>query len=628
MFERTSLRQSMVGLASPTDVTTISQDERPTVKIVVRKPARNPFLLAAEVLLVLAILVATGLVHGIGMFKYPFYLGDEGIYMAQAWSVLTEGRFDPYTYTYGHAPLGWVQISVWAWLIGGFRTFGTAIETGRVMMLIFQIASTFLVYRIARIVSRNPLVATAACLLFAFSPYAIYLHRRVLLDNIITFWMLLSVLFLLAKRLTLNHVWLSAVMLGIAVLSKENAILLMPALAYLVFCRADKSNRWFATIGWLAVAGALVSMYVLYAMIKGELFPPGTLLGGTNDHVSLLASAGWQAGRERDGGLFDLGSKFWNMAFNWGRADPFFVIGGIVFAFISILLIRKHRVVGILGLCTILLWLFIVRGSLVLDFYLAPELPFMALNIALVFGVVADSLKSLILNFRLSSIKEALQPHSIAQRLQATFSFRKSRGSNAGVLALENPGYIVRRPKVGFFKSFTANLLFTALQVSMIGFTLLGIQAAFKSPAQGFLQNPGILWQGTDAVTSQREAILWTQTHIPRCSSVIIDPYMYTDLHELPGGKGGYQYAENYWQTELDPAIKTKLFKNDWRNIDYIVATPGLMFDTGLYKLQLVEAALQHASPIATFKAQYWQITIYQVRTGSLKAGFGCSGTK
>ena len=49
--------------------------------------------------------VLSGLITlGYHLFSYPLYDTDEGIYMERAWSVITEGTLNPYTYIYDHAP--------------------------------------------------------------------------------------------------------------------------------------------------------------------------------------------------------------------------------------------------------------------------------------------------------------------------------------------------------------------------------------------------------------------------------------------------------------------------------------------------------------------------------------------
>ncbi len=532
------------------------------------------FVQYREELWIMAILLVAALAHGINMFNYPTYLGDEGIYTSQAWAVAKEGRLAPYTYDYDHAPLGWIQLAVWVMLSGGFHTFGMTINSGRVLMLIMQVGSTFLLYRIARSISHSVTVASLACLLFALSPYAIYLHRRVLLDNITTFWMLLSIMLLLSGRFSLKRVWLSAAALGISILSKENTSFLVPVLIYLVFLLADESHRWFATIGWTAIVCSIASMYILMAVLRGELFPAGTLLGGTRPHVSLIYSLLWQLGRAKDGGLFDFSSKFWHMAPIWVQAEPLLVIVGSLFAFISAFLLasRHQKLVGVMGVATLSLGVFLVRGGITLEFYLAPLLPLLVLNVTLVLGLAADNAKT----------------------------FLKKHGS----LGLIGAG---------------------SVQMIVVGLCLAGIVADFSSPDPGFRSDPLLLWKTSLAVVAQREAMDWISKNVPSCSSILIDPYLWTDLHAVPNKTDGYRLAYSYWQVELDPAIRDGVFHNDWRNVDYVVDTPSFLSDTYANRLQLVEEALAHSTVIALFDARGWPIEIRQENNGKVKRGQECS---
>ena len=95
-----------------------------------------------EVFWLLALVLISALVHGINMQMVPYFENDEGTYMSQAWAVLREGKLAPYTYWYDHAPGGWLVIALWAALTGGFHTFGQTNESGRVLMLLLQAAST------------------------------------------------------------------------------------------------------------------------------------------------------------------------------------------------------------------------------------------------------------------------------------------------------------------------------------------------------------------------------------------------------------------------------------------------------------------------------------------------------
>ncbi len=87
---------------------------------------------------------------GFNMAKFPNYELDEGTYMGSAWSMFNEGKLSYYTYTYDHPVFGWFQVGAWAELVGGFLAFGTAIDTGRVLMLLVAVASTFLIFKTLR----------------------------------------------------------------------------------------------------------------------------------------------------------------------------------------------------------------------------------------------------------------------------------------------------------------------------------------------------------------------------------------------------------------------------------------------------------------------------------------------
>ena len=145
----------------------------------------------------------------------------------------------------------------------------------------------------------------------------LYYHRRILLDNIATFWLLVSVFFLvgLAGRAHLSpgRLTLSALALGLAILSKEVVAVFALPLALLAGWCLD-GWRWRPAVGWLAVVGTIAALYPLLALGRGELAPEGVPLVGTASGISLIGTLGEQAGRDRDGGLLQAGSHFWETA--------------------------------------------------------------------------------------------------------------------------------------------------------------------------------------------------------------------------------------------------------------------------------------------------------------------------
>jgi oligopeptide/dipeptide ABC transporter ATP-binding protein len=524
-----------------------------------------------EALWVAGIALVAALAHGINMFNYPVYLGDEGIYTAQAWAVMKEAKLDPFTYTYGHAPAGWILLAAWAVLTGGFHTFGTTIDSGRVLMLILQVGATCMLYHIARRISHSITVASAACLLFALSPYGIYSHREVLLDNIATFWMLLSIMLLVSRRLSLSRVWLSAVSLGLSILSKENTMFIVPALTYLVFYRTHRSHRWFATVGWPMVVVSLVSLYMLMATIKGELFPTGTLLGGTHPHVSLLSSLQWQTNREKDRGLMDFNSKFWQATRFWVQADPLVVAGGSFCAFLAVLAIKRQRLVGVMGAATLSLWIFLARGSVILDFYLVPPLPLSALSVALVLGLAANSVTT-------------------------------------------------------FFKRYSglSPIVTRSMQIAVVAPCLAGLAIAYSSPALGLKNDPLLLWKSWQEGAAVREAVTWAKENIPSCSKIIVDPIMWTDLRDRQNMNNDFRFVYTHWEAATDPAIRDVVFQGNWRNVDYEIVTPGTMFDMRANRLRLVQDVWAHSTVIARFDQKRWPIKIGRVNSGKARPSHTC----
>ncbi len=112
--------------------------------------------------------------------------------MGSAWAMFEQGKLYYYTYTYDHPFLGWLQIGAFSELVGGVMTFGTSVNTGRVLMLIIAVFSTLLVFLIVHRATGRAAAALFAAVIFAVSPLGVLLHRQVWLDNIATLWLLVS----------------------------------------------------------------------------------------------------------------------------------------------------------------------------------------------------------------------------------------------------------------------------------------------------------------------------------------------------------------------------------------------------------------------------------------------------
>src|SRR5215208_886893 len=184
--------------------------------------------------LILALIIVGMLAHAFNMLNMPAFTfnGDEGIYMGQALAVLRDGQLAPYTYWYDHAPAGWILLAAWMAVSGGPHSFGGVIDSGRVLMLLLHLVMIHRLYRVARACGCGPAPAALAILLFSLSPLAIFYQRPVMLDNMMLFWVLISLDLLLDGQGRLSRVTASGFCFGVALLTKETAIFLLPAMLF------------------------------------------------------------------------------------------------------------------------------------------------------------------------------------------------------------------------------------------------------------------------------------------------------------------------------------------------------------------------------------------------------------
>src|SRR5260221_14596978 len=178
-------------------------------------------------------LVSGLITHGYHLFQYPLYNTDEGIYVERAWAVLREDRLSPQTYFYDHAPGGWIILAMWEFVLPAhFETAGNPVNSGRILMLLLHAASVFFLFEIARKLSGGLLAPVIATFLFNFSPLGIYYQRMVLLDNMMVFWVLLSIYLVLRHDSRIFTSMWSGFACGLSVITKENAIFFAPTIFY------------------------------------------------------------------------------------------------------------------------------------------------------------------------------------------------------------------------------------------------------------------------------------------------------------------------------------------------------------------------------------------------------------
>ncbi|MCX6022033.1 MAG: glycosyltransferase family 39 protein [Chloroflexi bacterium] len=474
----------------------------------------------------LSVMALTLASHAVNLFRYPLYLGDEGIYMQQAWSVLREQQLSPYTYFYDHAPGGWLMLAAWAFLLpGGFGAFDMSVNTGRVLMLALHLSSTLMLFRILRHMSGGLIAPLVGGIVFSLSPLAVYYQRMILLDNQVVFWVLLSIYFLVCHGNRLAPVLASALCFGAGMLTKENTLFFAPVLFYIVMSqfRHHYSSR-FATTGWIMITVMLVSFYPMFALLKGELLPG-------EDHVSLVGTILWQLGR-KGGSIADPNSQFWQ--FFWGKwwfKDQIIIALGAGSVALCLLLgygdRHRYRAHWFGGLLALAFALYLTRGSVVLEFYVVPILPFLAWC--------------------------------------------------AGMSA---EWVIERLPKLLAVPAFGVGL------AALTGGFLLGSHDHYFLPLTPL----------------QQAQLAWVRQNVPPTARMITDDDLWVDLHEPNSAGPVYPNAHSYSKVAGDPAVRDRVFRNDWKNVDYLMMSNKMLEEMQRQGSPLPLLAHQNSQEVARFE--------------------------
>jgi hypothetical protein len=324
---------------------------------------------AASASLLVPVLVLVGAVHAIGMWSFPRWVDDPGTYLSQAWSLQYQHALSPYSYIYDHAPAGWIQLSLWSTLTNGFNRYDSAIGFGNECMLLAKLASCALLFALARRLQYSRWGAAGAVLLFGLCPLELMYSRWTFLDNLVTPWLLPAFVLAASPRRSISAATGAALSFAMATLTKETALVALPALVWTMVQNLDRRNR--AQV--IAVAGfsglLLMAMYPLYALYKGELLErPG--------QNSLLGTAKWQLmERESSGSILDPGSPTTHMVGQWLGIDRWLLLAGLVAIPLALLGRRLRPVVLVL----VIQWLVLVRGGYVPFMHVVNLMPWSAL---------------------------------------------------------------------------------------------------------------------------------------------------------------------------------------------------------------------------------------------------------
>ena len=101
--------------------------------------------------------------------------------------------------------------------------------------------------------------------------------------------------------------------------------------------------------------------------------------------------------------------------------------------------------------------------------------------------------------------------------------------------------------------------------------------------------------------------------HLPAQSRIVMYDSPWVDLRE-PGPDGpAFPDAHSHWKVALDPAIRSGVFQDDWRTVDYLLMTsslPQAFRDTGN---TVADQALQNASLVKRWEADGETIELWKV---------------
>ena len=468
-----------------------------------------------------------GYVQAVNLASWPTLANDdEGTYMARAWAVQT-GRgahhsLANYTYWYDHAPLGWIQLVPWTWLTDAYRAGGEADIAGRRIMVGYALVSTLLVYIIARRLGCSKPVSLAAMALFGLSPVSVdYLHQ-IFLDCIGLPWILAAFALALSPK---RHLWAfaaSGACFAVAVLSKETYLLWAPALVYQVWQRADRRTRAMCLVAFSSVAAALLAVYPLYALLKGELFPG-------RGHVSLIGAIEWQlASRSSSGSAFSAASDAHAKVLGWYHDDRWLVGGGIL-ALIPAAATRRLRPVAAGVLVPAL---YVMHGGYLPAMYVIGVLAFEAL-------IIACSAQTLWRLDPLGRIATALRQSAVTGR----------------VLGLRMRSHVRLSLAISW-----GRLAWRALLLAV----LVPLSAEVV-PAWGTADSATTY----DVNTALFQSEQWVEQHVPKTDPVLVDANVWIDLVDDGAAPSKVVW---FWELSADPDVGRR-YPEGWRQMDYIVVT-------------------------------------------------------
>ena len=589
-----------------------------------------------DLLLVAVLCLVAGWVHAVGMYDSPARFDDEGTYTAYAWAVQNWGELSHYTYWYAHPPIGWMQMSAWTWLTGAFDHAPYAVAAVRELMLVLKIVDVVLIYALTRRLRLGRFAAVLSVLIFALSPLAVYFTRTALLDNIVTPWLLGAFLLAASPRRSVAAAAGSATCMAVAVLSKETALLYLPAVLVLFFQTADRRNRRFTLSVFLTLFVLLCAAYPTYALIKDELLQgPG--------HVSLEWAVRWQLfERTGSGNIFNPNSTAHAVIRSWIQLDPWLPKLSLLLVLPALVMRRTRAVALAFALQVVQL----LRNGYLPYPYVIAMLPFAAIVVGGVLGRASGALwipgQPVVRKLTALARRTVGLPYDITAidptfvsllRLGSSRDPRPEptfvslvRGGTSGDpmpdsdwLAVNRgargrrPLQVIRRLRRGVVSVSGAPrwLLHTVGLVATVGLVVV-VGQAWRVPLNDL--------RSVSRDQGKAQALEWVLHNVPTSARLVVDDSMWVDLV-----RAGYSPERVIWFTKLDVDPDVKLPGSpQWKAIDYVVVDhqddlslhvqgDGLPSPDTLSMFPTMGRALQHVGSTRTFGIGLDAITVRQV---------------
>jgi len=211
-----------------------------------------------------------GILAGITLISIsigPFQNWDSMIEYQAAMGVIKWGM--PYVNTFGaiinQPPLGFFVEALF------FRIFGSSIDGGTMLMTLFGLGSTVLVYLIGKELYGKT-VGLVAAALFALTPWELILSRSFLIDALylVPSLVCLYVGILAVNKNSIKHALISGVFFAVAFLTKDYAVfILIPLLLYYVYSKPKNLKHILSQLTVFILPAPLCS-FLWYQVILGQ----------------------------------------------------------------------------------------------------------------------------------------------------------------------------------------------------------------------------------------------------------------------------------------------------------------------------------------------------------------------